>query len=68
MTPREPLCLKKMGGCRPWWKRSHYADVYKRQPVHGARFAAMAGGSGQLFFVLADREALVAVDLSLIHI
>ena len=31
-------------------------------PVHGASFAATAGGSGQLFFVLADREALVAVD------
>ena len=31
-------------------------------PVHGASFAATAGGSGQLFFVLADREALAAVD------
>ena len=31
-------------------------------PVHGASSAATAGGSGQLFFVLADREALVAVD------
>lgn len=31
-------------------------------PVHGAGFAATAGGSGQLFFVLADREALAAVD------
>ena len=31
-------------------------------PVHGASFAATAGGSGQLFFVLADREALAAMD------
>lgn len=31
-------------------------------PVHGASFAATVGGSGQLFFVLADRETLAAVD------
>lgn len=31
-------------------------------PVHGASFAATVGGSGQLFFVLADREALAAMD------
>ena len=37
-------------------------EILTDYPVHGASFAATAGGSGQLFFVLADREALVAVD------
>ena len=37
-------------------------EILTDYPVHGASFAATAGGSGQLFFVLADREALVAMD------
>lgn len=39
LTPREPLCLKKMGGCRPWWKRSHYAARGPwRRPWASGRF------------------------------
>ena len=37
-------------------------EILTDYPVHGASFAATAGGSGQLFFVLADREALAAMD------